>query len=126
MLEIHRWYNNDCVIGRLKIGEHQFFTLELPNKNNKKSVSCIPDGEYQYKAYDSPSKGKVLLLENVPDRTWIEVHAGNYTSQIQGCVLVGDGIKWLNDDSIPDVTNSKRSLDKVLALAGQNGTIEIT
>ena len=55
----------------------------------------------------------------------IEVHSGNYTSQILGCILVGDGIKWLNRDSIPDVTNSRNTLIKLLREAGDSGTIKI-
>ena len=44
---------------------------------------------------------------------------------ILGCILVGESIKYLNADTIPDVTNSKNTLRKVLRLANQSGTIEI-
>lgn len=125
MIDLYRWYNPDCTIGRMYIGEFQCFTLELPWLNNQQDISCIKPGEYQYKIYESPSKGTVLLLLDVENRTWVEVHSGNYTRQILGCILVGDSVKWLDADYIPDVTNSVRTLKKVLALAGQSGTIRI-
>lgn len=126
MIDLYRWYNADCTIGRIHIERYQCFSLELPDLNNQKNISCIPEGEYQYEVYESPSKGTVLLLKDVPGgRTYIEVHSGNYTRQILGCILVGDGIKWLDSDAIPDVTNSKNTLSKVLALAGRTGTIRI-
>ena len=76
--------------------------------------------------YNSPSKGLVLLLHDVPNRTYIEIHAGNFTRQILGCILVGDGIKYLDNDTIPDVTNSKNTLNKLIDLISGETEIEIT
>lgn len=126
LIKLKRWYNPDCTIGRASIGKFQFFTLELLYAGNLENVSCIPEGIYEYFLRDSPSKGSVLELKEVRNRSFIQLHAGNYTSQILGCILVGDGIKWLNDDGIPDVTNSKRTLKKLLKYAGDSGFIEIT
>ena len=126
MIEIKRWHHNDCTIGRLSIDDFQCFTLELPDLDNQKRISCIPAGDYEYETYQSPKHGKVLLLKDVKDRTFIEVHAGNYTYQILGCIIVGDSVKWLNNDSIPDVTNSQNTLLKLLEQAGESGTIRIS
>jgi len=126
MIEINRWYHDDCVIGRLRYYDFQCFTLELPDLNNQSNISCIPDGQYKVKKYDSPSKGNVILLENVPNRTYIEIHAGNFTRQILGCILVGDSIRWLDKDKIPDVANSKNTLRKLLNLFDDRETLEIT
>lgn len=125
VIEIKRWYHGDCTLGRLKLGSFQCFTLELPWLNNTSKKSCIPEGEYQYETYQSPKHGDVLLLKNVPDRTFIEVHAGNYTRQILGCILPGEGILFMDSDTIPDVSSSGDTLKKILALAGNSGTIKI-
>lgn len=122
---IKRWYNKDCTIGRLLIGNFQCFTLELPDLGNQEDISCIPAGKYDYYFRESPHNGPVLELRAVPDRRYIQIHSGNYTSQILGCILVGDGIKWINKDSIPDVTNSKSTLKKLLKHAGKSGILEI-
>lgn len=108
------WSQPDCTLGRLQVGGFRCFTLELPWDNNKRGVSCIPAGDYPVSHYLSPKHGRVLLLHGVPGRTYIEIHSGNYTRQIEGCILVGDGIKYLDDDAIPDVTNSRDTLRKVL------------
>lgn len=125
MIQIDRWYQKDCTLGRGYISGFNFFTLELPWKDNQTDISCIPPGTYTYELYDSPKHGPVLLLLNVRGRTMIEMHKGNYTRDILGCILPGDGIKYLDGDSIPDVTNSTNTLNRILKLAGESGQITI-
>ncbi len=116
MLKIDTWVRNDCTVGFLSYEGFQCFTLELPWRDNNGGVSCIPAGVYKAKKYNSPQHGEVILLIDVHGRTFIEIHAGNFTRQILGCILVGDGIKYLDGDSIPDVSNSKATLKELLAL----------
>jgi hypothetical protein len=120
------WINKDCTIGRLKFEGFQCLTLELPWLSNQVGISCIPAGIYEAVKYYSPSKGDVILFLEVENRTWIEIHAGNYTSQIEGCILVGDSLKYLNSDGILDVTSSKSTLDKMLSMLPEVMTIEVT
>lgn len=123
---VNRWYTPDCTLGRFSIEDFHCFSLELPNLNNSPNISCIPEGLYDYFLRYSPgNKSQVLQLKGVSDRSYIQIHAGNYTSQILGCILVGDAIKYINSDNIPDVVNSKNTLNKVLELAGESGTIDI-
>lgn len=125
MIKLETVSYNDCTLGRLWIGRFRCFTLELPWLDNARNKSCIPAGIYSYFFRDSPKNGAILQLKDVPDRDYIQIHAGNYTSQIEGCVLVGDSIRYLNNDSIPDVTNSKETLRLLLAKAGAEGQIQI-
>ena len=126
MMKINRWYHNDCTLGRLTCGGFQCFTLELPDKNNQSNVSCIPEGTYKAFKRVSPSNGPCVELKDVPNRTYIQIHSGNYTRNIQGCILVGDAIKFLDADSIPDVSNSKATLTRLLDLLPDEFTITIT
>ena len=64
-------------------------TLELPWLDNEKQKSCIPKGSYKVTRYNSPSKGEVFLLHDVPERSMIEIHAGNTVDDILGCIAVG-------------------------------------
>ena len=126
-LKIKRLHLDDCTIGVMEYGiELKLFTLELPWKNNKQSVSCIPSGFYQCKKINSPSLGECIEIENVTGRTHIRIHKGNYTFQIQGCILVGDSIKDINGDMIPDVTNSGNSFDKLMKTVPDNFVLEIS
>jgi hypothetical protein len=125
-LHIDTWVRDDCTIGTLRFGFFHCLTLELPWEDNKRSISCIPEGEYQAGVYNSPKHGEVVLLEGVPDRTFIEIHAGNYTRQIEGCILVGDSIKYLDKDNILDTTNSLSTLRKLVARLPDKFTVSIT
>jgi len=124
---ISRAYYSDCTIGRVFLPNHGFqcFSLELPWLNNASEISCISEGSYVARKRLSPANGLVYELENVLNRTFIQIHAGNYTSQILGCILVGDSIKFLNNDTIPDVTNSNNTLQKILGLLAEEITISI-
>ena len=125
MIKIERWYRDDCTLGILSIDGFQCFSLELADHQNEPYISCIPEGVYKYKYRDSPNHGHCLELQNVPNRTYIQIHVANFTKQIQGCIAVGNSIKFLDGDDIPDVTNSAATLVKIMELAGSSGTIQI-
>lgn len=86
-------------------------TLELPYRKNQTNISCIPEGVYLCELFTSPSKGEVYKLRYVVDRTFIEIHAGNFNYDILGCILVGDNFIDINKDGCLDVTNSRHTLD---------------
>lgn len=125
-LNIYRWVQGDCVVGRLTYGDFECFTLELPDLNNAKNISCIPDGVYEAKKRFSPSKQyEVVEYINVPNRTYIQIHKGNFTRQLLGCQAVGDSIKFVDDDSILDVTNSGVTFAKLMSVLPERFTIRI-
>lgn len=72
-------------------------TLELPWRDNKRSISCIPAGEYIVKIRKSPKYGSIYWITNVEGRTWILIHSGNFAGDISkgfkthvnGCILLG-------------------------------------
>jgi len=66
-------------------------TLELPWKNNAKSISCIPEGNYVCKRVDSPKFGNTFEIQNVPDRDDVLLHQGNFVRDSRGCIIVGGG-----------------------------------
>ena len=91
-------------------------TLELPWLNNAPRKSCIPNGTYYVHRNNIPKFGKHLYFTSVPNRSGILVHAGNYTSQILGCILVGTSFADLNHDNTPDIINSRITIDKIYNL----------
>jgi hypothetical protein len=109
---------------------YTFFTLELPWKDNKVKVSCIKpspkDSAMTYKlktVSNSPSfKYKHFDILGTEGRTAVKIHAGNYHTQILGCVLVGTGLTDINNDKQKDVTSSRVCLDKILELS--NGDVD--
>lgn len=119
-LIINRIYQPGYTIGVVNFGDNTCFSLELPWKDNQEDVSCIPPGTYLAQYRNSPSNGDVLELQNVPLRTFVQVHSANFTRQLLGCIAVGDSIRDIDGDSKPDVTNSKNTLDKILDWAGKD------
>lgn len=125
-LLIDTWVTEDCTVGRLSYADFRCLTLELPWEDNAQNISCIPEGEYLAIQYYSPKHGDVILLKDVPNRTMIEIHPGNYTRQIQGCILVGDSIKYLDGDDILDVTNSRNTMNKIMTILPEEFIVKIT
>ena len=124
MITVKRGYLPDCTPGQLKTDGFMCLTLELPWKQNKQSISCIPEGTYKYRIAASPRTGNLVIwIDNVPNRTSIQIHAGNYTRQIEGCCLVGESVKDIDHDGILDVTNSKNTLKALIAEIPTHGKI---
>ena len=76
----------------------QFYTLELPDRGNKRGISCIPKGEYKVMwSYSSKFKRNMYLLANVRNRSGIRIHSANYAGdkkkgykkQLYGCITMG-------------------------------------
>lgn len=97
-LELKRTYLPNGVNGELLIdGVKVCNTIELPWKENQSRVSCIPEGEYELTKRYSLRFGWHLLLNKVPNRSFILLHAYNDAlKESKGCiapvsVLMGDG-----------------------------------
>lgn len=81
------------------------FTAELPWKGNKPNISCIPLGIYPCAVVHSAKFGPVYQVRDVPGRSHILIHAGNYAGDVargfrthsHGCILPGMHWGWLGD-----------------------------
>tara|TARA_R110000765_G_scaffold90064_1_gene171608 strand:+ start:148 stop:552 length:405 start_codon:yes stop_codon:yes gene_type:complete len=65
-------------------------TLEPEWKDNQKNISCIPSGEYICNDTNSVRFGYTFQIDQVPDRTHILFHCGNFTKDTKGCILIGE------------------------------------
>jgi len=90
------------------------YTLELPDKNNEQRISRIPPGSYQVQKRHSKKFGNHFHILDVPGRSWILIHSGNFYTQIKGCVLVGNALTDINQDGERDVVNSRVTLKQLL------------
>jgi len=72
-------------------------TLELPWRDNQRSISSIPSGEYNVVIRQSPKYGNIYWVTKVPNRSWILIHSGNWAgdvskdfrTHVNGCILLG-------------------------------------
>ena len=102
-------------------------TIELPWKDNKPNISCIPKGVYNYVKWYSPTfKTTVIRILNVPDRTNILIHPANFVRELRGCIAPGLGIKDIDGDGKLDVTKSRQALYNLLAIIPERGYIHIS
>ena len=90
--------------GVIKINELILFTGELPNRENKANISCIPTGKYRCVWTFSPRfKRFMYLVESVPQRAGVRKHAANlmgdaslgYKAQLNGCIALGEKLGWI-------------------------------
>tara|TARA_A100001201_G_scaffold126138_1_gene110602 strand:- start:413 stop:739 length:327 start_codon:yes stop_codon:yes gene_type:complete len=97
-------------------------TLENPWLDNQRNISCIPAGQYNVRlrlARESATRDYLhLLVQEVPNRSYILFHIGNTAKDTQGCILVG--LKREQDF----VSNSRLAMDllmkEIINLGGED------
>lgn len=95
--------------GELVIDGKKYFTAELPDRDNKERFSRILPGEYLCKwEWSNRFKRFMYELKNVPGRTEVKIHSGNfagdttkgYRCEIQGCILLGRSVGTLGTQKV--------------------------
>lgn len=105
-------------------GEPIALTCEMPWKDNKRAVSCIPKGEYSCVTRVSPKYKKHWHLTNVSGRSFILIHQGNTILDIKGCILVGDLFGTVR--GLPAVLNSVKTMNKLRASLPDSFTLIVS
>lgn len=100
-------------------------TLELPWRDNLKGLSCIPEGIYTVRHRKSAKHGDHYQVCDVPARDLILFHPGNYVYQLLGCILPGSELRHLDGDGIPDIADTRATLNRMLAALGPEYTLNI-
>lgn len=113
------------VVDQLNRIIYKCFTIELPDFGNKKKTSNIPVGEYDVVKRTSVKYGNHFHILNVPNRDFILIHHGNYFTQTEGCVLVGNDLTDINKDGIVDVINSQSTMTHLNRILSDKFKLEI-
>ena len=123
LLILRDTFTEESTLGELFVNGERFCdTLELPYRDNRRSVSCIPIGRYKVRMRyprESATRDYLhLLVQDVPNRDYILFHRGNTAKDTRGCILVGLG----SQQDI--VNNSTLAMDllmkEVINLGGEN------
>lgn len=123
LLILRDTFSDESTIGSLYINGERFCdTLELPYRDNQRSISCIPVGEYKVRlrvARESATRDYLhLLVKDVKDRSHILFHRGNTAKDTRGCILVGQGSQ---QDIVHNSTLAMDLLMKeIINLGGEN------
>jgi len=96
LLILRDTFTDESTIGELFLNGERFCdTLELPYRDNQRSISCIPIGQYKVRlrtAKESATRNYLhLLVKDVKNRSHILFHKGNTAKDTRGCILVGQG-----------------------------------
>lgn len=122
----HGFEDSRVTLGMLQIeGVHHdpIYTLENPLRETSLD-SRIPIGTYLCKPFSGNKYKDVYEVCDVPGRSYILFHQGNFERNTLGCILVGRGSGMLNDE--PAVTSSRPALQDLRDLIGQQEfTLEI-
>ena len=102
-------------------------TIELPWKNNQKSISCFHKGEYECEKVGPTASIPYphIWIKNVEGREGIKIHRANFVRQLRGCIGVGDKHIDIDKDGEKDVTNSTKTLDKLMAILPNKFKLEV-
>lgn len=120
---IHRLFGTEFqMLGTLfTITGNQLFvakTLELPDKNNQRKISCIPTTATVGRKYlcewgmSTHLNRACYHITDVPGRDGILFHPANYAIQLLGCVAMGSALKDINNDGHQDVIHSGATMEE--------------
>ena len=124
--------SDEGTFGILTYDHGYLFTGELPWRNNARGQSCIPTGIYHVFMRSSNRFGHVYEIANVPSRTAILLHNGNFCgddvlgfkTHVDGCVLYGLSRGQLDGQNA--VFSSRRARSRFEdEMAGEGFTLEI-
>lgn len=91
--------------GVLEWRSHQFYSLELPWRDNKPNVSCVPPGKYLASWSYSPRFKRLMYgVAPIPNRSGVRMHAANlagdkskgFKAQLNGCIALGKKLGWID------------------------------
>ncbi len=125
IVQIRRFlWGPEGTFGVLIINGRPFcLTCELPWRDNKDEISCIPAGTYPCIPHNGAKFKHVWELIGVPGRADVLIHMGNIITNTKGCILVGERFGTLKD--LPAVLGSLSTLDKLRDILPEKFDLEI-
>jgi hypothetical protein len=113
------WEDERATLGMLTILEvthNPIFTLENPLRVEDFD-SRIPAGVYECVPYSGSKYKEVYLVQDVPGRTGILIHWGNFERDTLGCILVGEAANMQSGE--PAVSASKIAFNRLVSHLGK-------
>ena len=109
--------------GILKVQKRvTMFTLEPNDWENITNVSSIPAQQYTCKRYLSQRFGETFIVHEVPNRTGVLFHWGNWKRNTEGCILLGLGV--LRDRS--GISKSKEAFRLFMSMFAGHNLLHLT
>jgi hypothetical protein len=125
-----RW--DEGTFGILRFNNFSCYTVERPWVNNEPFISCIPLGIYDLEYYYSPKFGESAIIygnsvskfpSNYYKRSGILIHVANISSDVQGCIGLGNRMGIIRNKIA--VLNSKKTISNFLELINTNNMYKL-
>ena len=129
--------SDEGTFGELHWSGRKIVTGELPWRENRQGVSCVPPGVYVCKWGPTTRLGECYHLYDVPGRSGVLIHRGNFcgdeargwSSDVEGCILLGGGPGMLTNDAGASqhcvVASGQAVADFVTAMKREDFELEI-
>ena len=89
------------------------YTIERPWLHNIPYESCVPEGSYDLFPFSGRRHRDVIILNNVPSRSYCLFHIANKPTDVQGCI--GPGFDWrIDNNGNPSVLTSRLALKEIM------------
>ncbi|AUC15403.1 hypothetical protein BTO06_09750 [Tenacibaculum sp. SZ-18] len=129
---VRKWQDNFQSSGTCTIYDADGFplfsalSLERGWRDNKKNISCIPEGIYPVVLEHSTRfKKKLWEIKDVPNRSECKFHSANYWHQLNGCIALGFKYQMIDTDNYQDVSDSKMIMDVFHITLGKFDEVEL-
>jgi len=127
------WKTDTAITGTFSVdGQQKYFSLELPEtfegNQNVPDKTCIPAGTYPVlRAWSNHFERMMPHVDQVPGRSAIEIHYGNFPHDVLGCLLIGN--KRINDTEIGESREAFEEFDgdfENAIAAGESVTLTVS
>lgn len=89
--------------------------------DNKRMISCVPEGEYPLiLEFSNKFNQDLWELKDVPNRSECKIHSANYARELNGCISLGKNRIDIDGDGNLDVTNSSKTVKKFHEIMGND------
>lgn len=102
----------------LTLEGRDFFLIEPSWVHNIQYISCIPIGMYRVVLRTSDRYKEHLHIQDVPGRSLILIHIGNFRRNTTGCILPGVRFQYNDDHRCFDTVESGNAMNDILSLFG--------
>lgn len=123
---IRTQFSEKQTLGVLKYSGGELYTVELRWDNNKPRASCIPAGTYDVVQRHSEKFQQHFHILDVPNRSYILIHAANYSRQLLGCIAPGLAHQDIDSDGLKDVVSSRDAMKRLLKAYPKGFTLVIS
>lgn len=101
------------------------YNIELPFLDNRRNISCVIGGIYNFQQIVRPDGSMAIEILNVPNRTHVLAHSGNFMKDTNGCILPNISYSYTRDTKTPYGITSRPQVKQLLRALPMRGIVHI-